>query len=236
MYSYTQAGNHGHISPIKTLEPFIRKLSAEEYMNLLNGEICKYVFKDKKSIENLCSSKQKCLDRIHANLTPISLFITLTVKENIQDRDLFFYWLNRFTKSKIFRENFGDKFLYTVEKQKRGALHSHLIGFAPLRPWGSVQFSKLIKEWRKIIDGIGSVKVLDIDDPDNIGKYLAKYILKEFASVERYKKVYVPSKGLKQPLKSQIDYKRFKALIEKHKAKEKKAVIDGEEKVVSWYW
>jgi len=234
MYSYTQAGNHGHISPIKTLEPFIKKLSAEEYMNLLNGEICKYVYKDKKDIKNLCASKQKCIDLIHANLTPKSIFLTLTTKENIQDRDLFFSLMNRFCRTDIFSVCFGKSYLYTVEKQKRGALHSHFICFKPTMDF--LPYRPLIDAWREVIEGIGSVKLEKIDDPDNIGKYLAKYILKEFASVERYKRVYVPSKGLKQPFKSHIDYKDFARIIKEKNAKEKTAVIEGEKKIVAWYW
>jgi len=237
MYSLITAGNHGHIAPIVNDTAFIRKLSKTEYMNLLSGEICNYELKTEKSYGNLCKAKQKCIDLIHNNLTPRSIFLTITTKENIQDRERYFSYMNKFSRTEIFRKCFGTSYLYTVEKQKRGALHSHFICFEPVRDdKGHLPYSDLIKAWRLVISGIGSVKVVKIDDPDHIGKYLSKYILKEFASVERHKRVYVPSKGLKQPLKSQIDYKEFKALIDKHKAKEKKATIDGEEKIVGWYW
>jgi len=239
LYSITKAGRHGHIAPIRG-NPCIKKLTADTYLDLRNGEVKNFDIKAIKDPQNLMSAKQKCLDIIHTNLTETSLFISNTTKVNNEDRDLFFYWMNRFTKSKIFRENFGDKFLYTVEKQKRGALHSHLICFEPLRPWGSVQFRPLINEWRKIIGGIGSVKVKDIDKPDNIGKYLAKYILKEFASVEKYKRVYIPSKGLEQPRKWTADYKEFKAFLPPEAKEKWRKVKDKEgkeiEALVGWYW
>jgi len=234
MYSFVEAGKHGHISFITNETAVIQKISKTEYINLLNGEICQFNLTETKNYQALCKAKQKCIDLIHNNLTSRSIFLTLTTKENIQDRERFFLYMNKFSRTDVFRRCFGTSYLYTVEKQKRGALHSHFICFDPLLDF--IPYKELIEVWRGIIGGIGSVKIIKIDDPDNIGKYLAKYILKEFASVERHKRVYVPSKGLKQPLKSQIDYKQFKALIEKYKAKEKKAVIDGEEKIVSWYW
>jgi hypothetical protein len=119
-----------------------------------------------------------------------------------------------------------------VEKQKRGALHSHFICFAPLVDW--FPYRELIDTWRCIVGGVGSVKVVDIDNPDNIGKYLAKYILKEFASIAKYKRVYVPSLSLQQPIKSHITYDE---LVERLPGlNEKTAIIDGEKKVIGWYW
>jgi len=207
-------------------------------LDLRDGSINKYDIKATKDPQNLSMAKQKCIDLIHTNLTPTSIFLTSTTKENIQDRDRFFYYMNRFSKSQIFRDNFGDNFLYTVEKQKRGALHSHLICFEPLKSW--IDYKALILEWRKIIGGIGSVKIEKIDDPDNIGKYLAKYILKEFASVEKYKRVFVPSKGLQQPRKWTADYKEFKAFLPADAKEKWRKVKDKEgneiEALVGWYW
>jgi hypothetical protein len=101
-----------------------------------------------------------------------------------------------------------------------------LVGFIP--------YKRLIEAWRRIIGGLGSVKVVKIDDPDNIGRYLSKYILKEFASVEKYKRVYIPSIHLKKPDKYTIGYAEFKAMLPK--LRQKKAIVDGEEKIVAWYW
>jgi len=146
--------------------------------------------------------------------------------------------MNEFSRTKEFREAFGTKYLYTVEKQKRGALHSHFICFEPLLDF--IPYRPLIKSWREVIGGIGSVKVEQIDDPDNIGKYLAKYILKEFASVEKYKRVFVPSKGLTKPRKWTADYKEFKAFLPPEAREKWRKVKDKDgkeiEALVGWYW
>jgi len=232
LYSITKAGRHGHIAPIRG-NPCCIKLDKETYLDTRDGSINKYDIKPTKDVQNLSNAKQKCIDIIHTNLTPASFFVSCTTQENIQDRDRFFYYMNRFTKTDVFREHFGTAFLYTVEKQKRGALHSHLIVFEPLKSW--IDYEALREVWRHIVGGLGSVNIKHIDNPDNIGKYLSKYILKEFASVEKYKRVYVPSKGLKQPRKWTADYAEFKAFLPAE-AREKWRTIDGKEILIGWYW
>jgi len=205
---------------------------------LRDGPINQYDIKATKDPQNLMNAKQKCIDIIHTNLTPKSIFLTITTKENIQDRDRYFEYMRLFCKTDVFRQCFGTSYLYTVEKQKRGALHSHFICFEPLLEF--LPYRSLIASWRKIIGGIGSVKIEKIDDPDNIGKYLAKYILKEFASVEKYKRVFVPSKSLKQPRKWTADYKEFKAILPPEAREKWRKVKDKDGKeiniIVGWYW
>jgi hypothetical protein len=232
MYSLTIAGKHGHIAPIINEISLVRKLNKTEYLHIPSGEIFKYRLKETKDIGNLLNAKQKCIDIIHTNVRANSIFLTLTTQANCQDRDLFFSWLAKFCRTDVFLATFGNKYLYTVEKQKRGALHSHFICFNPLMNF--IPYRPLITAWREVIGGIGSVKVLKIDDPDNIGKYVAKYILKEFASVEKYKRVYIPSKYLIKPEKYAIDYRELKKYLSQ--CKEKKAIIEGEKKIVGWYW
>lgn len=245
MYSLTIAGKHGHIAPITTEEPIIKKISKKQYILLSSGEICDYVFKEQKSISNLMGAKQKCIDIIHTNLQPNSIFLTLTTQACLteKDRAVYFEYMRLFCKTEVFRRCFGTSYLYTVEKQDgnrradkigRGALHSHFICFNPLLSF--LPYKELIEAWRKVIGGLGSVKIKKIDKPENIGKYLAKYILKEFASVERYKRVYIPSLDLKKPEKRQIKYKELVEFSKKHNLKEKRAIIEGEEKIVGWYW
>jgi hypothetical protein len=229
----TVAGEHGHIAPIRG-NLCIKKVSKTEYVDLRDGEIYKFKIHETKDIQSLMGAKQKCIDIIHANSTPDDVFMSITTQENIseKERDRYFGYMNKFTRTDIFRECFGTNYLYTVEKQKRGALHSHLVCFAPLVDF--IPYRRLINVWRGIIGGLGSVNCKRIDKPEHIGTYLAKYILKEFASIEKYKRVYVPSKGLKQPIKSTITEKKLRELLPNLRIK--KRVIEGEEMVVGYYW
>jgi len=217
MYKMTTAGKHGHIALITNPNPVIRRINKTQYENIFTGQVFNYVVKNGKSYTSLNRSRRKLLDIVNTNTTPTSVFLSLTTKANMQDnmqdnmqnRKIYSEWMRLFCKTDVFRNYFGTSYLYTVEKQKRGALHSHIICFEPLE---EPNYSKLIITWRKIIRGIGSVNVIPIDDPDHIGIYLAKYIREELASVPKGKRIYFPSKNLKQPIKKRITYAELKRL------------------------
>jgi len=230
-YSMTIAGHHGHIAPIRG-NPCCRKLDKENYLDLRDGEIKKYNLTETKNIGNLLSARQKLLDLVHSNSRETSEFITITSQENCQDRDRWLYYMKLFSKTKIFNEVFGREYLYTIERQKRGALHSHIICFNPTTNY--IPYKKLIEAWRGCIGGLGAVCCKRIDNPLNVGKYLAKYIIKDFEEVGKYKRCYIPSKGLEQPKKSIISEKEFRKLLPDLKVKKRK--IEGEEIVVGYYW
>jgi len=230
-YSMTIAGHHGHIAPIRG-NPCCRKLDKETYLDLRDGEIKKFNITETRDIANLFSARQKLLDLVHTNSRSNSEFITITSQENCQDRNRWLYYMKHFSQTKIFQEVFGREYLYTIERQKRGALHSHIICFNPAMK--RIPYKELINAWRKVLGGLGSVCCKRIDNPMNVGKYLAKYILKDFEEVGKYKRCYIPSKGLSQPEKKIISEKEFLKLLPNLKVKKRK--IEGEEMVVGYYW
>jgi len=227
-YSITTTGQHERIAPITNENPNIRRISKTQYVDLLTGQVFNYTIQNGRSYTSLCRARNRLLDLIYTNVTPTSIFLTLTIQANMQDnaqnRDIYYKYMKLFCKSDVFRECFGTSYLYTVERQKRGALHSHLICIELLKE--KLPYTKLIATWRKIIGGIGSVKIIKIDDPDHIGLYLAKYIRKEFANVPKDRRLFVPSKKLKKPIKKKITEAEFKQLSKEFR-QEKFVVKNG---------
>jgi len=231
-YRMTTTGNHGRIVPITNSMPNIRRISKTQYVNLLTGQVFNYTIQNGRSYTSLCRARRKLIDLIYTNITPTSILLTLTIQANMQDnaqnRKIYSEWMRLFCKSDVFRECFGTSYLYTVERQKRGALHSHLICIELLKE--KLPYTKLIATWCKIIGGVGSVNIIKIDDPDHIGRYLAK----NFASVPKGKRLFVPSKSLKQPIKKRITHATLKKLPMQLKAK--KIVINGKVITTVYEW
>ena len=102
-------------------------------------------------------------------------FVTITTKENIQDRHEFNLIFDKFmkrlnynvfhTKKKIL------KYVAVLEKQKRGAYHAHILLFN--LPF--IKHERLKKIWN-----LGSVWInqVDVDSKDNRGRYITKYMEK----------------------------------------------------------
>lgn len=128
-------------------------------------------------------------------------FVTFTFAENITDfRSANYEW-------KKFRQRLEDrlkiklKYLTVVEFQKRGAIHYHCVFFN--MPY--VDQKTLFSIW-----GQGFGKVNKIEEVNNIGAYVCKYIGKDLEEDRLIKeKCYFTSKGLLKPLelieKEEID-------------------------------
>lgn len=118
-------------------------------------------------------------------------FLTLTFKENVtdvksanKDFDLFKRRLNRYLGYRI-------KYLVVVEFQKRGAVHYHVVIFN-IR---YIPVNELAKIWSN-----GFIKLNKIEEVDNIGAYVSKYMGKG-SSDDRLigEKSYFSSRGLHKP-------------------------------------
>lgn len=134
-------------------------------------------------------------------------FITLTYKENMKDllqadKD-FKNFILRF-KYQMGIENL--KYIAVRERQKRGAIHYHLICDWKLE----MATEDDIRHYERVLGtgdwgtGIwrgGFVDIKPIDHVDNIGAYIIKYMTKDLA-LELYKgkKLYLCSQGLERPL------------------------------------
>lgn len=117
----------------------------------------------------------------------LSKFLTLTFAENITDLKTANYIFNKF----ILRMNYkypDFEYLAVPEFQKRGAVHYHLLCKIPF-----IEIAELQEMW-----GQGFVKINKIDNVNNVGAYVSKYLGKEMDERSFGKKKFFRSQNLKQ--------------------------------------
>lgn len=128
-------------------------------------------------------------------------FLTLTFKENIKEFEQANYEFTKFIQR--LNENLSGrkskanlKYLVVPEFQKRGAIHYHVIFFN--LPY--IAAAKLKGIWRQ-----GFIKINAIDEVDNVGAYISKYMGKNNDD-ERLqgKKCFWGSRGLLEPLEKRL--------------------------------
>jgi len=134
---------------------------------------------------------------VDCNFDNKTKFLTLTFKENIQDINQ----TNREFKNFIQRLNYylyktkiqSLKYIATWEKQKRGAIHYHVIFF---------DFPYVAKQKLQDLWGYGFIKInrIDVDSKENRGRYLSKYFGKDLELKEHKKKAFFKSQNLKMPI------------------------------------
>lgn len=141
------------------------------------------VEKDMLNLKTSLNRSQKHLKRlINANIgawgTEKAKFITLTFKSNIKNHETANPEFEKFVKRLnyyVFKDKKARlKYTCCVERQTRGALHYHVVFYN--LPY--VKQKELLKVWQKGKYG-GSLCVNAIDEVDNVGVYVAKYITKE---------------------------------------------------------
>ena len=154
-------------------EPHIKKLSADEYLRLSDGEVCEF-----QHIENRADLKitlyrtfRKIRAYINTNFigSDSELFVTLTYAENMMDASRLYSDFKSFWKR--FKRRWGEPdYFVVVEPQNRGAWHMHvLVKFKGKAPW--IPNDELAEVW-----GNGFVNVRKLNDVDNIGAYLSAYL------------------------------------------------------------
>ncbi len=123
-------------------------------------------------------------------------FVTLTFKDNVKDVDLANYEFRQFIKRlnyKVYGEKCSNlKYTAVVEFQERGAVHYHVIFY-------NLPYTKadVIEE----VWGNGFIKINKIDDIDNVGAYVCKYLTKGQDDERlRGRKCYFNSRGLFKPV------------------------------------
>ena len=119
----------------------------------------------------------------------LNKFLTLTYAKNVTDLDTAWKDYDLFVKRiKTRFDHF--QYVIVVEFQERGAIHFHLLCNLPY-----VDVNELREIWGK-----GFVKINRIDDVDNVGAYITKYMTKENADSRLIgRKCYSMSRDLKQP-------------------------------------
>ncbi|MGG2973689.1 rolling circle replication-associated protein [Geobacillus stearothermophilus] len=134
-------------------------------------------------------------------------FFTLTFAENVTD----IKWANN--EFKKFRQRLSRhiwgcpnnlKYVAVIEFQKRGAVHYHVVAFN--MPY--VPHADLERIW-----GHGFVHIRAIDNCDNVGAYVTKYMTKDCDDERlREQKCYFSSRGLAKPVEEIIEKEDLDAL------------------------
>lgn len=128
-----------------------------------------------KRDDNINASKMHLRRLINANVQKGSKFVTLTFRDNLQDVDFAKILFKNFVKKINYRRKKNGKenlkYVYVIEFQKRGAIHFHSIFFN----MGFVNSSYLQSLWE-----YGFLKINLINNIDNVGAYVVKYMQKDF--------------------------------------------------------
>ena len=133
---------------------------------------------------------------VDCNFDNKTKFVTLTFKENIQDitqtNTNFKYFIQRLNYHLYHTKIQSLKYIATWEKQKRGAIHYHVIFF---------DFPYIAKETLQKLWTHGFIKInrIDVDSKENRGRYLSKYFSKDLELKEHKKKAFFKSQNLKLP-------------------------------------
>jgi hypothetical protein len=125
------------------------------------------------------------------------IFITFTFKENVTDTK---YAHKEFTKmierlNYQWREYIDGKLKYVAvpERQKRGALHYHLLAF-------NLPYIPMAYDWLSCIWQHGFAKMEKLKDEGKLASYVSKYMGKDLTSGREFNgKRYFASCGLKRP-------------------------------------
>ncbi|WP_024405910.1 rolling circle replication-associated protein [Streptococcus suis] len=146
------------------------------------------------------NTKWKLQRLIDTNFDDKTSFLTLTTKENIQDRQYFNILFDKFIKRLNYHIYHSKKrlikYIAVLERQKRGALHAHILLFS----FPFVPHKDLLAIWR-----LGAVRInkLDsLDDSSNAGRYVSKYMEKGIGQelLESLgKKAFYSSRNLQKP-------------------------------------
>ena len=138
---------------------------------------------------------------VDCNFNNRTKFVTLTFKENIQDITVtnkeFKYFIQRLNYSLYHTKIQTLKYIATWEKQKRGAIHYHVIFF---------DFPFVAKEKLQDLWTYGFIKInrIDVDSMENRGRYLSKYFGKDLELKEHKKKAFFKSQNLKMPIEQKL--------------------------------
>lgn len=134
---------------------------------------------------------------VDCNFDDKTTFLTLTYKENIQDINQtnreFKYFIQRLNYYLYNTKIQSLNYIATWEKQKRGAIHYHVIFF----DFPYIAKEKLREIWKH---GIFKINRVDVDSMENRGRYLSKYFDKNLDLKEHKKKAFFKSQHLKMPI------------------------------------
>lgn len=145
-----------------------------------------------KNREKVLSRARKDLRRlINCNIEKYSKFLTLTFADNIQDLDYSNNEFKKFIKRVNYKYGIKLKYSAVIEFQKRGAIHYHVVLYNLIQ---RVNVKELQEVW-----GNGFIKINSIDNVDNVGAYVCKYMTKTDDDRLVGRKMYFNSRNLNKP-------------------------------------
>lgn len=145
-----------------------------------------------KNREKVLSRARKDLRRvINCNIQKYSKFLTLTFKENVQDLDYANNEFKKFIKRLNYHYDIKVKYSVVVEFQKRGAIHYHCVLYNLVE---KINVKELQEIWKN-----GFIKINAIDNVDNVGAYVCKYMTKVDDDRLLGRKMYFNSRNLVKP-------------------------------------
>lgn len=159
--------------------------------------------KDRSKFNSISRSKKNIRHIVKANISQNNLFVTLTTRENITDYNKSAEQFRKFIQH-LKRKGYYYPYIATREKQKRGAIHYHIIFFG----CKFIPYDDVLDYWAKKFDGnVDFASVYNSSSVKYITWYIVKYIKKDIDGVS-FKKRYLTNKIIKRPLivKTNIPY------------------------------
>lgn len=151
-------------------------------------------FSEKRHKENRKKSslraKRTLIQIINTNAHILRKFLTLTFKDNVTNIAFAYYELKKFVQRLEHTYSIKMQYACVIEFQDRGAIHFHILCNLPY-----IDVNAISRIW-----GNGFIKLNRIDNVDNVGAYVTKYMTKD-GNDERLcgQKSYTLSRGLKKP-------------------------------------
>lgn len=127
---------------------------------------------------------------VNSNIEEYSKFVTLTFRDDVKDLKEANYIFKKFKQRLEYQLKINLKYLCVPEFTKKGRVHFHVIFF-------NLPFIK--NTTLEMIWGQGFIKINKIDNCDNVGSYVAKYMTKENEQLIEQKS-YFTSRNLDKPI------------------------------------
>ncbi|NCO05344.1 MAG: hypothetical protein GW939_04345 [Candidatus Magasanikbacteria bacterium] len=144
----------------------------------------------KKKVQYSINRTKTEIRRLVNSNPHLNKFMTLTFADNVTDLKTANYLFNQFVKRISYRYKDFEYFA-VPEFQKRGAVHYHVLCNLPYVEMGALEYT-----W-----GHGIVNIRKVDEVNNLGAYMSKYLGKELFSGRMFgKKKFFRSQTLKEPV------------------------------------
>lgn len=157
-----------------------------------------------KREDNLSRARASVRQRVWANVTPHSKFLTLTTSDTVLDVKVFKRRMQTFFQA-MKRDGYVLRYLYVLERQKErgekegneGSIHAHIVVFND----EYIPFDVINKHWNGTTDihMLNGLREENGEKVRDVGAYICKYITKE-SNLEWGSRCFNCSVGLNKPV------------------------------------